>query len=77
MPPEQRKQPHAVANIETPTPPLGLQHRPGIVPGTVDVTGTVPEGVHVDPDLTEGHPGYEESGDSGILSTERLSEEQH
>ena len=32
----------------------------------VDRTGIIPEGVRIDPDLTEGHPGYEESGPSEI-----------
>jgi hypothetical protein len=40
---------------------------PGITPGSVDITGIAPEGVRVDPDITEGHPGYEESGDSEII----------
>ncbi len=39
--------------------------------GRVDVTGTMPEGIRVDPDITRGHPGYEESGGSGITPTER------
>jgi hypothetical protein len=26
--------------------------------GRVDVTGIVPEDIHMDPDITEGHPGY-------------------
>jgi hypothetical protein len=43
-----------------------LPHQPGITPGAVDVTGVVPEDVHVDPDITEGHPGYEESGGSEL-----------
>jgi hypothetical protein len=34
----------------------------------------MPQGIRVDPDLTEGHPGYEESGDSEILPTGRLTE---
>jgi hypothetical protein len=33
----------------------------------VDITGIVPEGVRIDPDITEGHPGYEESGSSEII----------
>ncbi len=41
--------------------------------GRVDVTGIVPEGIHIDPDITEGHPGYEESGDSEIIPLERLA----
>jgi len=27
----------------------------------------MPEGIRVDPDITEGHPGYQESGDSEII----------
>ena len=49
---------------------------PGMPPpggqGHVDVTGIVPEGIHIDPDITEGHPGYEESGDSEIIPLEPL-----
>jgi hypothetical protein len=26
----------------------------------------MPEGIRIDPDITEGHPGYEESGSSEI-----------
>jgi len=40
---------------------------PGGGQGRTDVTGIVPDGVRIDPDLTEGHPGYEESGDSEII----------
>jgi hypothetical protein len=29
----------------------------------------------VDPNITEGHPGYEESGSSGIIPPERLAGE--
>jgi hypothetical protein len=35
-------------------------------PNRVDVTGKVPEGVHPDPNITEGHPGYQESGSSEL-----------
>jgi len=35
--------------------------------GRRDVTGIVPDDVHVDPNITERHPGYEESGDSEII----------
>lgn len=45
---------------------------PGGGRGRVDVTGIIPEGVRIDPDFTEGHPGYEESGDSEIIPAERL-----
>ncbi|HXG46841.1 MAG TPA: hypothetical protein VNO52_04390 [Methylomirabilota bacterium] len=39
----------------------------------MEITGIVPEGIHIDPDITEGHPGYEESGDSEIIPPERLA----
>lgn len=42
--------------------------------GRIDVTGIMPEGIRVDPDITEGHPGYQESGDSEIIPNERLRE---
>ncbi len=41
--------------------------------GRIDVTGIIPEGIRIDPDITEGHPGYEESGDSEIIPPERLT----
>ena len=47
--------------------------QPGGGRGRVDVTGIMPAGIRVDPDLTEGHPGYEESGDSEIIPPERLA----
>jgi len=57
-------------------PPAGAQPaesgQPGGGRGRVDVTGIMPEGIRVDPYLTEGHPGYEESGDSEYIPTERL-----
>jgi hypothetical protein len=34
--------------------------------GRVEYTGVVPDNVRVDPDITEGHPGYNESGDSEL-----------
>jgi hypothetical protein len=40
--------------------------------GRVDVTGIMLEGIRIDPNLTEGHPGYEESGDSEIIPAERF-----
>jgi hypothetical protein len=40
--------------------------------GRVDVTGIMPEGIRPDPDITEGHPGYEDSGSSEIIPTQRL-----
>jgi hypothetical protein len=53
--------------------PLSDSGQPGGNPGRVDVTGIMPEGIRIDPDLTEGHPGYEESGDSEIIPAERLA----
>ena len=49
-----------------------LTYEPGVSPGSVDVTGIVPEGVHVDPNSTEGHPGYDESGPSEIVLREPI-----
>jgi len=40
--------------------------RPGGGVGRKDVTGIAPDNIRVDPDITEGHPGYQESGDSEI-----------
>lgn len=56
-----------VAHAQSPGVPHSLTHQPGISPGSVDVTGIVPEGVIVDPKVTEGHPGYDESGTSEII----------
>ena len=63
-------------NDERAVPPAAVQalsYQSGISPGSVDVTGIVPESIHVDPDLLEGHPGYEESGNSGIMPTDLSS----
>jgi hypothetical protein len=58
-------------------PPQGAKPaetgQPGGGRGRVDITGIMPEGIRVDPDLTEGHPGYEESGNSEIIPTERFT----
>jgi hypothetical protein len=56
-----------------PAAPQALPYRPGILPNSVDVIGMVPDSIHVDPDVTEGHPGYDESGDSEIIPLERLA----
>lgn len=42
--------------------------QPGGGQGREDAVGVIREDIHVDPDLTEGHPGYDESGKSGIPS---------
>ncbi len=47
--------------------------QPGGGQGRVDVTGIMPEGIRVDPNITEGHPGYEESGESEIIPAERFT----
>ncbi len=41
---------------------------PGGGSGRRDATGIMPEGIKIDPDIMEGHPGYQESGDSEIIS---------
>jgi hypothetical protein len=47
--------------------------QPGGGRGRVDITGIMPAGIRVDPNLTEGHPGYEESGNSETIPTERFT----
>ncbi len=47
--------------------------QPGGGQGRVDITGIVPGDIRVDPEITEGHPGYQESGDSEIIPAERLA----
>ena len=46
--------------------------RPGVGKSRVDLSGTVPDDVRVDPDLTEGRPGYQDSADSEIVPSERV-----
>jgi hypothetical protein len=62
----------------TPAPALPPGQTPQAGPyaeavGRVDITGIVPEAVHVDPLITEGHIGYEESGESEVIPSERLA----
>jgi hypothetical protein len=72
--PSKKKQPKATkkaggaksSSAAAPTEPRALPHEPGIPPGAIDVTGVIPEDVRIDPNITEGHPGYEESGGSEI-----------
>jgi hypothetical protein len=40
--------------------------QPGGGKGRVDVTGVLPVGDRIDPVLTEGHAGYNESGESEL-----------
>ena len=66
-PPSSTKQAGKRNDPRAATPaPQALPYQPGVSPSSVDVTGVVPEDVRVDPDITEGHPGYEETGDSEI-----------
>lgn len=51
----------------------GDRGNPGGGAGREDVTGIIPAGVHVDPDLTEWHTGYQESGGSEIIPDERMA----
>jgi hypothetical protein len=44
-----------------------LPREPDVKPDAADVVGIVPGDVYVDPELTEGHAGYEESGDSELI----------
>jgi hypothetical protein len=47
--------------------PPELPYDPEANPNLVDITGIVPDNSRIDPDITEGHPGYQESGDSEII----------
>jgi hypothetical protein len=47
--------------------PPELPYQRGVSPDDVDITGPPLEGVRIDPDATEEHPGYEESGGSEII----------
>lgn len=66
-----KKQPGSVTPRADVAP--ALPHEPDVFPGAVDVVGVLPDDVHVDPDITEGHPGYEESGRSEIKPPKPLS----
>jgi hypothetical protein len=63
-----QSRPKPIANIAAQS-----SGHPGGGAGRRDVVEPVPEGVHVDPYITEGHPGYQESGDSEIISPERFA----
>src|SRR2546421_12920228 len=63
----------AVARGRAPEDARRESGRPGGGQGRTDVVGIIPPGqVHIDPDMTEGHPGYEESGLSESIPIERL-----
>jgi hypothetical protein len=46
---------------------------PGGGAGRRDVVEPIPDNIHVDPYITEGSPGYEESGSSEMRPVERLA----
>jgi hypothetical protein len=55
---------------------LSEQHdrgQPGGGQGRVDITGVASQDSHVDPNITEGHPGYEESAESEIRPLKKPS----
>jgi hypothetical protein len=51
-------------------PPVNESGRPetGGGEGRREVTGRIPDDIQIDPDITEGHPGYQESGDSELTN---------
>jgi hypothetical protein len=58
-------------SLPAPLPPA--QNHPESDSNCVDVTGKMPDDVRIDPDITEGHPGYNESGDSEIIPPKRFA----
>jgi hypothetical protein len=50
--------------------------QPGGGQGRVDIVANVPDDVRVDPDITEGHPGYDESGASEIHPLKAIEDRQ-
>jgi len=61
-------EPKPIANIAAERSGL-----PGGGAGRRDRVEPIPPGMRVDPDLTEGHPGYEESGGSEIMTPARFA----
>jgi HSP20 family protein len=57
-----------VPELPAPTIPSARANSgaPGGGQGRVDITGRMPDDIRIDPDITEGHPGYAESGGSAI-----------
>jgi hypothetical protein len=60
------KQPNPQPTPDTQHAPNSGRPETGSGEGRRDVTGKMPDDIHIDPDITEGHPGYNESGDSEI-----------
>jgi hypothetical protein len=48
------------------SPPQQDPGLPGGGKGRKDIVGKMPPNIRVDPNITEGHPGYEESGESEL-----------
>jgi hypothetical protein len=61
----------ALQTLEAPLTGRSDSGLPGGGQGRVDRVGVVPKDVCVDPGITEGHPGYDESGPSEIHPRER------
>lgn len=55
---------------QTPAAKLALPRNVEANTGRVDVVGKLPPEIHVDPEITEGHPGYDETGPSEIVQPE-------
>jgi hypothetical protein len=72
--PQKQDQPEEGQASSSPSEIPALPQRSGVLPNAVDITGRVPEDVRIDPNITEGHPGYEESGESEIIPMERLTQ---
>ena len=66
VPPQPRSS-NALAKQPAPPDP----GRPGGGQGRVDVTGVIRDNIRVDPYITEGHPGYDETGPSEIIPAEQ------
>ena len=64
------------ASASSEPPKLTVEPDPGVPgggKGRTDVVGKVPPDIQVDPEITEGHPGYDESGPSEIIPLDRLA----
>jgi nitroreductase len=61
------KKPKAPPTVLLDDVPRSANGQPVGGQGRVDLTGIMPGGVRIDPFLTEGHAGYDESGQSEII----------
>ena len=75
-----RKSKKSPASKLNPSAPQLTEQRdrgqPGGGQGRVDIVANVPDDVRVDPDITEGHPGYDESGASEIHPLKAIEDRQ-